>query len=98
MTALALVFLFLLGVVIGSFLNVVLARVPAGQSLSGRSKCRRCGHQIRPHDNIPIVSWLILRGRCRDCNEPISWRYPAVELAIGAVFVATGYAVISIVA
>ncbi|MCG8469060.1 MAG: prepilin peptidase [Gemmatimonadetes bacterium] len=71
-----------LGAVIGSFLNVCIARLPAGESVvKPRSRCPACGETIRWHDNIPILSWLILRARCRHCREPISWRYPAIELA-----------------
>ncbi len=66
---------------VGSFLNVCIARMPVeGQSIvKPASRCPRCGHPIRIYDNIPIISWLILRGRCRDCGEPISFRYPLVE-------------------
>lgn len=74
------------GSAVGSFLNVVIHRVPAGRSVvAPASACGACGHAIRWYDNIPLVSWLALRGRCRDCAAPISARYPLVELA-GAVF------------
>lgn len=77
-----------LGLLIGSFLNVVIHRVPAGQSLvSPGSACPRCGHAVRARDNVPVVSWLLLRGRCRDCRAPIAVRYPLVELATGLLFV-----------
>ena len=77
-----------LGLAIGSFLNVVVYRVPASASLvSPPSACPRCGARIRKRDNIPVLSWLILRGKCRDCGEPISARYPLVELATAAIFV-----------
>lgn len=70
------------GLLIGSFLNVVIYRVPNRITLMGRSYCPRCNHQIRAIDNIPVISWLILlRGKCRDCSEPISPRYPLVEAA-----------------
>lgn len=73
-----------LGLAIGSFLNVVIHRVPAGLSIvSPASACPRCGSAIRPFDNVPVVSWIVLRGRCRDCSSPISARYPLVELATG---------------
>lgn len=76
------------GLVIGSFLNVVIWRVPRGESVvTPGSACPSCGHEIRTYDNIPVLSWLILRGRCRDCGEPISPRYPLVELSTGALFV-----------
>jgi leader peptidase (prepilin peptidase)/N-methyltransferase len=67
---------------IGSFLNVVAARVPLKRSVvSPASACMQCGTEIAWYDNIPVVSWLLLRGRCRTCGTGISWRYPAVELA-----------------
>lgn len=76
------------GLLIGSFLNVVIFRVPAGRSIvSPPSACGACGARVRPFDNIPVLSWLLLRGRCRDCAAPISARYPFVELLTGAVFV-----------
>jgi leader peptidase (prepilin peptidase)/N-methyltransferase len=69
------------GLLVGSFLNVVIARVPEGESVvSPRSRCPRCGTEISSRDNIPVVSWLLLRARCRHCGEPISARYPVVEL------------------
>jgi leader peptidase (prepilin peptidase)/N-methyltransferase len=69
-----------LGLIIGSFLNVVIVRVPAGKSVvRPRSACPTCGEPIKERDNIPILSWLLLRGRARCCGEPISWRYPLVE-------------------
>lgn len=89
MTAITAVFSGVLGLIIGSFLNVVIWRVPRGESVvRPRSHCPRCGTQITPRDDIPVVSWLLLRGRCRHCGEPISFRYPAVELATAAAFVA----------
>lgn len=76
-----------IGALIGSFLNVVVHRVPAGRSvISPPSACPACGHRIRARDNVPVLSWLILRGRCRDCAAPIPLRYPAVELATAAAF------------
>ncbi|WP_370526066.1 A24 family peptidase [Cellulomonas sp. JH27-2] len=78
------------GLMIGSFLNVVIWRVPRGESIvSPPSACPRCGHEIRPRDNLPVIGWLILRGRCRDCGNPISPRYPLVELATGVLFAVT---------
>ena len=77
------------GAVVGSFLNVVIHRVPRRESLvHPRSRCPGCGTQIAGYDNVPIVSWLVLRGRCRHCGEPISPRYPVVELLTALVFVA----------
>jgi len=74
-----------LGVVLGSFLNVVAYRLPRGESLSHpRSRCPGCETPIRPYDNVPILSWLLLRGRCRTCGISISARYPLVEAATGA--------------
>jgi leader peptidase (prepilin peptidase) / N-methyltransferase len=69
------------GLIAGSFLNVVIARLPEGQSLvRPRSRCPHCGAEVRPYDNVPVLSWLMLRGRCRDCGEAISGRYPLVEM------------------
>jgi leader peptidase (prepilin peptidase)/N-methyltransferase len=77
-----------LGLAIGSFLNVVVYRVPAGMSVvSPSSACPKCGRPIRGFDNVPVLSWLVLRGRCRDCSDSISARYPAVELGTGLFFV-----------
>jgi leader peptidase (prepilin peptidase)/N-methyltransferase len=79
------------GLAIGSFLNVVVYRVPAGMSVvRPRSACPNCGHEITARDNVPVVSWLLLGGKCRDCAEPISKRYPLVELAGAAAFVVVG--------
>ncbi len=79
-----------LGLLLGSFLNVCISRLPRGESLvRPRSRCPHCGHTIRPYDNIPVLSWLLLRARCRDCQAPISWRYPAVELATALWFLLT---------
>lgn len=84
----------LLGLLFGSFANVVIHRVPAGESIvRPPSACPGCGNPIAPRDNIPILSWLLLRGRCRHCKEPISARYPLVEASMGLVFVAVGYRV-----
>lgn len=77
-----------LGLVVGSFLNVVVARVPAGRSLWGpRSACPACGAAIAWHDNIPIVSFVALRGRCRACDARIAWRYPLIEALSAGAFV-----------
>lgn len=79
----------MLGGAIGSFLNVVVHRVPAGISvIHPPSACPYCSSRIRPYDNIPVVSWLVLRGRCRECRAPISARYPALELATAVAFAA----------
>lgn len=74
----------LFGLAVGSFANVVILRLPEGRSLvHPPSRCPRCGAPIRPWQNVPVLSWLALRGRCAACGEPIAWRYPAVELANG---------------
>ena len=78
----------ILGLAIGSFLNVVIWRVPRQESVNHPpSSCPICGNRIRWRDNIPVLSWLLLRGRCRDCGEAISWRYPAVEAGTALLFV-----------
>lgn len=75
------------GLTIGSFINVVVWRVPRGESVvAPRSRCPRCDQPIRPWDNIPVLSWSILRGKCRDCRGQISARYPIVEFTTGVVF------------
>jgi leader peptidase (prepilin peptidase)/N-methyltransferase len=79
----------LLGLLIGSFLNVVAWRLPRGESLvTPRSKCPGCATQLKPYDNVPVLSWLLLRGRCRGCGERISVRYPIVEAVTAALYVA----------
>jgi leader peptidase (prepilin peptidase)/N-methyltransferase len=78
----------LLGLLVGSFLNVVIHRLPRGESLTRpASRCPECGEPIKPYDNVPVVSWLLLRGRCRNCGAAISARYPLVEALTAAVFV-----------
>jgi leader peptidase (prepilin peptidase)/N-methyltransferase len=75
------------GLLVGSFLNVVIWRVPRGESvISPRSRCPQCGHEIRGRDNVPVLSWLLLRARCRDCDAHVSARYPLVELATAVLF------------
>jgi leader peptidase (prepilin peptidase)/N-methyltransferase len=77
------------GLLFGSFLNVCISRLPGHESIvTPRSRCMSCGRQIRWYDNVPVLSWVVLRGRCRDCGAGISWRYPAVELAVGVWFAA----------
>jgi leader peptidase (prepilin peptidase)/N-methyltransferase len=77
------------GLLIGSFLNVVAYRLPRGESLATPgSHCPGCDAPVRPYDNIPVVSWLLLRGRCRDCAQPIARRYPLVEALTAALFAA----------
>jgi leader peptidase (prepilin peptidase) / N-methyltransferase len=78
------------GAIIGSFLNVVIHRVPREESIAfPASHCPSCGTAIRPYDNIPVISWAVLRGRCRSCRVPISARYPAVELLTAVLFALT---------
>jgi leader peptidase (prepilin peptidase)/N-methyltransferase len=85
----AIVFCALFGLCVGSFLNVVIARMPAGRSIAHPgSACPHCGTAIRWYDNLPILSYVLLRGRCRACRATISWRYPVVELMCGALFAA----------
>ena len=85
--ALIIGFAALLGAVIGSFLNVCILRWPADESVvRPPSRCPRCGTGLRPWDNIPIISWLLLRARCRSCGEPISAMYPLVELATALIW------------
>ncbi|MBP2690115.1 MAG: type prepilin-like protein leader peptide processing enzyme, partial [Deltaproteobacteria bacterium] len=80
---------FLVGACIGSFLNVVIYRLPRGESIiSPRSRCPDCGRMIRARENIPIASFIVLRGKCAGCGGAISWRYPAVELLTAVGFMA----------
>jgi leader peptidase (prepilin peptidase)/N-methyltransferase len=84
---------FLFGLVIGSFLNVCILRIPAEKSIVlPASSCTKCGKAIAPYDNIPVFSWLILGGKCRNCKTKISAMYPAVELLTGLLFVACYFA------
>jgi len=77
------------GLIIGSFLNAWAYRLANGEKITaGRSHCPRCGAQIRAYDNVPLVSWLLLRGKCRDCGAPIGWRYPVGEALTAALFAA----------
>ncbi len=79
--------LFTLGAMVGSFLNVCASRLPKGRSLwTPGSACPSCAHPIRWYDNVPVLSFLLLRGRCRDCKAPIAWRYPIVELGTALLF------------
>jgi len=82
-------YVFLVGAAVGSFLNVCISRWPEGLSvIKPRSRCPKCGHQIKASENIPIISWLILRGRCSNCHEPISIQYPIVELLVAMIWLA----------
>ena len=78
-----------MGLLIGSFLNVCIFRLPEGLSIvRPASRCRRCGHELAWFENIPVVSYVVLRGRCRTCGDPISWQYPLVETVTCAIFAA----------
>lgn len=82
-------FAFAFGLVVGSFLNVVVHRLPRDESLAWPgSRCPKCETPIAFYDNVPVLSWLVLRGRCRHCRAPIAWRYPALELLTGVLFLA----------
>lgn len=86
-----LIFLGAFGLLFGSFANVLIWRVPRGESIvSPPSHCPKCGHDIRWYDNVPVIGWLVLGGKCRDCGAPISVRYPIVEAASGALWVVAG--------
>ncbi len=86
----AYIFVFIFGAIVGSFLNVVIHRVPREQSIVfPNSACPNCKTAIKPYDNIPLVGWLMLGGKCRNCKEKISPRYPAVELLTAIVFLLT---------
>ena len=91
-----------IGLLFGSFLNVCISRLPRHQSVvRPRSRCPQCGAAIRWYDNIPILSWLLLRARCRNCKAAIPWRYPLVELAVAIWFLQIGVSIaqqISVVA
>ena len=83
---------FLLGLVVGSFANVCIHRLPLGLSVvHPPSRCPACGTLIKAYDNLPVLGWLLLRGRCRACRAPISWRYPAVEAANGLLWLALAH-------
>src|SRR5215469_11807777 len=85
-------FFFLFGIVIGSFLNVCISRIPEGLSVvSPGSRCPRCLAPIKPYDNIPVLGWLLLRGKCRNCGLPISPMYPIVESLTGLIFLLAFY-------
>jgi leader peptidase (prepilin peptidase)/N-methyltransferase len=78
-----------IGLLVGSFLNVCIYRLPKHETVFwGRSHCQACGRQIRAWENVPVASWLLLRGKCAGCGAAISWQYPIVELVTGLVFAA----------
>ncbi|MFH1233229.1 MAG: prepilin peptidase [Patescibacteria group bacterium] len=82
-----LIFIFIFGLAIGSFLNCLIWRLHKSESLWGRSYCPKCRKRIAWHDNIPLLSFIILSGKCRQCRQSISWQYPVVELITGVLFV-----------
>lgn len=85
--------IFVFGTIVGSFLNVCILRIPAGQSIvHPRSRCPKCEKPIAAYDNIPVLSWLLLGGKCRGCRTPISPLYPAVEMLTGGLFLACYFA------
>ncbi|CAG7601109.1 prepilin peptidase [Leucobacter soli] len=85
----------ILGLILGSFLNVVILRVPRGESLFPGSRCPKCGRLIRAWQNVPVISWIVLGGRCARCRERISLRYPLIELATGAIFAGVAWWLVS---
>ncbi len=89
MNILFLIFFFVFGIIIGSFLNVVLFRFNTGKGVGGRSKCFSCKRELAPIDLIPVLSFLMFKGRCRTCKSKISWQYPLVELLTGFLFACT---------
>jgi leader peptidase (prepilin peptidase)/N-methyltransferase len=95
-TFLVFISLFGIGVIIGSFLNVILARLRTEETILGRSYCRSCRRLIAWFDNIPLVSYFLLRGKCRKCKDPISPRYPLVETGMGLLFLLVGIATFSL--
>lgn len=86
-----LIFTFIFGLLIGSFINCWAWRLYKEESLMNRSYCPRCRQQIRWYDNIPLISFALLKGRCRDCQKPISWQYPAVEILTAILFAAAWF-------
>lgn len=81
---------FIFGLIIGSFLNVLVYRLKDAETLLGRSFCRSCRHEIRWYDNIPLLSFVLLKGECRDCKSAISWQYPFLEILTGGLFAFAG--------
>ena len=79
-------FFFVLGLAFGSFANVIIYRLPHRESICGRSRCPHCKHVLEPRDLLPLLSFIILKGKCRYCGERIAWRYPLMELSVGIIF------------
>lgn len=88
--------LFLFGLIVGSFLNVLIYRFNTGQTITGRSRCFSCNKKLKPKHLIPVFSFLIQKGKCAHCGSGIAWQYPAVELATGLLFVLAGYLATSV--
>jgi prepilin signal peptidase PulO-like enzyme (type II secretory pathway) len=82
---------FIFGSIIGSFLNVVIWRMPRGQEIGGRSYCPHCHNELRPWHLIPLFSFIFLGGKCAFCRKPVSWRYFIIEFLTGLLFVLAGY-------
>jgi len=89
MLSLFFIWVFIFGLIIGSFLNCLIWRLYKNENLGGRSYCPQCRKALAWYDNIPLLSFIILRGRCRNCREKISWQYPFVELATAVLFLLT---------
>ncbi|MBX4188049.1 MAG: prepilin peptidase, partial [Candidatus Doudnabacteria bacterium] len=81
-----LIFSLIFGLIVGSFLNVVINRLRIGKSVNGRSICPNCKHKLAPLDLVPVFSFIFLGGKCRYCGKPISWQYPVVEILTGITF------------
>ncbi|MFA7601286.1 MAG: prepilin peptidase, partial [Patescibacteria group bacterium] len=84
-------FMFLFGLIIGSFLNCLIWRLYKEETVLGRSYCPKCGQELKWYDNIPVLSFIFLKGRCRFCNDKISWQYPLVEIITGLLFAFSYY-------
>src|SRR3989338_3394559 len=81
------IFLFIFGTAIGSFLNVLIDRLPREESINGRSHCEYCKKTLSPLDLVPVLSFLFLKGKCRYCGRKLSWQYPGIEILTGLLFV-----------
>src|SRR6185503_15262997 len=91
MPTIFLIFSFVLGTIVGSFLNVVALRYNTGMTLKGRSKCFSCGKNLEWHELIPVISFLFQKGQCKTCKSSISWQYPIIELSGGLLFILIFY-------